>query len=340
MTESFFAVIGSDPTIVNEAVLSLTTELLGDIDPSMALEDYVIKASTPDEEESENIASKVIEALNTPPFLVPLRVIVLRDAQLVTSADVDRLVTWSDSPTPGIFFVVSVVGGKSNSRIVSAAHKVINVSVGSKPKDHLEFVAKTLDNQKVHTSSGVAQKIANRVGDDVARVNSLARTLSSIYGTRVLTFDDVEPYLGDAGNVPEWDLTDAIDEARTAAAIATARRMLDSGARVGVQVINILQRHYLKMARLDGSGANTAQQAASILGGHSFPAEKLLRTSRLLGSDRIAHAVSLVARADRDMKGGMDYGSRNDQDADLTVMTIIEVLVARLSKLSEAARRS
>lgn len=340
MSESLVAVVGNDATIVNDAVLVLINELLRGLDPSIALEDYSLKAPTGDEEESRSVALRVLEALNTPPFLVERRVVVLRDVQGLGAEFVDGFVDWAASPTPGINFVVTQVGGRGTNRLVKAADRVLDVAVGSRPKDRLEFVTERFEAQGVKTTSAVIQRVADRLGDDVSRVDSLARTLHTIYGTAPLTFEHVDLYLGDAGDVAEWDLTDAIDEGRVAAAITTARRMLDSKGRVGVQIINILQRHFLRMARLDGSGATSGADAAAIIGGHPFPAQKLVRSARLLGTDRIAHAVGLVARADRDLKGGLDYGQRNEDDVDTTDLTVIEVLVARLAKLSEAARRN
>jgi len=49
------------------------------------------------------------------------------------------------------------------------------------------------------------------------------------------------------------DLTDAIDGGDATKAIVVARRMLDSKGRAGLQIVNILQRHYLRMAKLEGA---------------------------------------------------------------------------------------
>ena len=47
-----------------------------------------------------------------------------------------------------------------------------------------------------------------------------------------------------------------------------------------------------------------------------------------------------MTNADVDLKGGMSFGGRDaDGDADATDLTVIEVLVARLAKLTEGARR-
>jgi DNA polymerase-3 subunit delta len=266
-------------------------------------------------------------------------VVVFRDVQHVSSSDVDALISWASAPTPGVRLLVSSVGGTAKSKLAKAADRVVDVAVGTRADDKRSFVAERFEAHDLNAPAKVHQLVAERVGDELSRVDSLARTLHSVYGAKALTVDDVEPYLGDAGDVPEWDLTDAIDQGRTSDAIATARRMLDSEGRVGVQIMNILQRHYLKMVRLEGSGATSGEQAAAIIGGHAFPAQKLVRTARILGPDRIAAAIEMVTRADLDVKGGADYGSSRG-GVDKTSLTVVEVLVARLSRLSESARRN
>jgi DNA polymerase-3 subunit delta len=194
---------------------------------------------------------------------------------------------------------------------------------------------------RVILDAGAAANIAQRVGDDVARVDSLARLLASVYGTAPLTAGHVEPYLGDAGGVPEWDLTDALESADAAAAITVARRMLDSRGRAGVQIIFALQRYYLRMARLEGAAVTSADEAAQLLGMNPFGAKKLLAMANRLGAERIADAVHLIANADADLKGGVSYGGKDlDTDQDVTDLTVIEVLVARLARLSAAPRRA
>jgi DNA polymerase III delta subunit len=116
--------------------------------------------------------------------------------------------------------------------------------------------------------------------------------------------------------------------------------MLDSKARAGLQIVNMLQRHYLRLARLEGSGVQGEDEAATLLGINRYPAGKALRTSRRLGAERISAAVHMVANADLDLKGGVSYGGKDlNTDLDVTELTVIEVLVARLARLTQSARR-
>ena len=243
-------VVGTDATMVYDAVHNVISEALGDLDPSFALEDFIAKDVAA--AGVETIISRVMGALNTPAFLVERRVVVVRDAQLLLSDEVEQLIDWIDAPTPSTTLVLAVVGTKSN-KLVKASAQVVEVNVGSRAAERVTFVIDKMQEYGVTIDRATCQLVADQVGDDVARVDALARTLHSIYGTAPLNFAHVEPYLGDAGDVPEWDLTDAIDSGDATKAIVVARRMLDSKSRAGLQIVNILQRHYLRMARLGGA---------------------------------------------------------------------------------------
>jgi len=331
------AVVGTDPTMVYDAVHNVVARALGDLDPSFALQDFTAKDVTASG--ADPVISKVMEALNTPAFLASRRVVVLRDAHLLVVEEVAQLLEWMASPAPDAFLVLAVVATKSN-KLVKAAGEVVEVNVGSRAPDRISFVEEKLAEYRVSIDKSAAQRIVAKIGDDVARIDALARTLSSIYGNAQLTYDHIEPYLGDAGDVPEWDLTDAIDSGDATKSITVARRMLDSKSRAGLQIVNILQRHYLHMARLEGSGVHSDADAAALLSIHKYPAGKLLRVAQRLGPKRIATAVHWITRADMDLKGGVSYGGKDlGTDLDVTELTVIEVLVARLARMSLGARR-
>jgi DNA polymerase-3 subunit delta len=155
-----------------------------------------------------------------------------------------------------------------------------------------------------------------------------------------LVFARLEPYLGDAGDVPVWDLTDAIDAGDATKAIMVARRMLESRRRAGLQIVSMLQRHYLNIARLEGSPARSKEEAATILGINAFPAGKALQLAERLGAPRLTTAVHWITEADLALKGGVSYGGKDlESDLDVTELTVIEILVARLARLNYGARR-
>ena len=227
---SSVCVVGTDATMVYDALHNVIAEALGELDPSFALQDFTAKDVT--SSGGEPVTPLVMEALNTPPFLVQRRVVVVRDAQSLLADEVASVLAWMSDPAPDVVLVLAVVGTKA-SKLVKGASSVVEVNVGSRTADRVTFVEAKLAEYRVTIDHDAANKITERLGDDVARVDALARTLQTIYGTAPLNFSHVEPYLGDAGDVPEWDLTDAIDGGDAAKAITVARRMLDSKGRAG-----------------------------------------------------------------------------------------------------------
>lgn len=130
--------------------------------------------------------------------------------------------------------------------------------------------------------------------------------------------------------MPEWDLTDAIAAGDAPAALDVLHRLVGPGGRAAPLVVFSLQRHYLRLLRLDGSGARTKEAAASLLSVSAFPAGKLLAQVSSLGSARVRQAVALVAVADEDVKGATA----------LEPELVLEILVARLARLHRAAGRA
>src|SRR5665213_2194633 len=108
--------------MVYDAVHNVITEALGDLDPSFALQDFTAKDVTTSG--AESVTPRVMEALNTPPFLVARRVVVVRDAQSLLADEVADVLAWMGSPAPDVVLVLAVVGTKAH-KLVKAAASVV-----------------------------------------------------------------------------------------------------------------------------------------------------------------------------------------------------------------------
>ena len=167
--------------------------------------------------------------------------------------------------------------------------------------------------------------ITHQDGEDAIRLDGILATLTSTYGAdHVLAFAEIEPFLGDAGGVPPWDFTDAIDAGDTTKALTLLGRMMHAGERHPLQIMAIMHSHYTNIAKLDGVEARSEQDAMAATGIKSpYPAKKALANYRRLGSASSRRAIELLAQADLDLRGAKD----------LEPELVMEVLVARLSKL-------
>ncbi len=320
MSASTYLIKGDDASLVAQAVRALLLEVVGDRDHALVVEEV---GGGPGDD--INVGA-VVDACLTPPFLIDRRVVVVREAGRLLSADVPRLIEVVKDPLPSTVLILAGGGGVVPAplvKAVTASGEVIDVSV-KLPGDRRSWLSDHLRGAPVKLEPKAAQLLGQHVGEDLGRVEGLLAALASAYGEgSQITVTELEPYLGEAGNVPGYELTDAIDRGDAGAALTVLHRMLDAGGLVAVQVLGTLHRHFSNMLVLDGAPVSGEREAADLLGLTStYPAKKALEQSRRLGSARIATAIGLLAQADLDVRG----------ESGLPPALVIEILVARLAR--------
>ncbi|CAN5451255.1 hypothetical protein BH23ACT3_BH23ACT3_01970 [soil metagenome] len=315
---------GDDESIVRSAVHDLVHRLVGDGDRTLMVDEF-------DGDDYELRA--VVDAAQTAPFLTERRVVVARGIGRFVTDEVPTLVTYLAEPLESTELVLAGGGGRLAKAVTDAVKasggNVVNTSPPRQGKERQGWIAAQAEEHGVTVEPAAAAVMATWLGEDVGRLGGILSTLASVYGTGVrLGRSDVEPFLGDAGGVPPWDFTDAIDKGDTAAALTFLRRMLHGGDRHPLQVMATLHNHYVKLAKLDGLDARDERDAASAMGiKPGFPAKKALGNYRRLGGGGVLRALQLLAQADLDLRG----------ERDLPPELVMDVLVARLSRLG--ARR-
>jgi DNA polymerase-3 subunit delta len=315
---------GEDPALVAEAVRSLVDGLLGGVDPGLAVEDF---------SGDEVDLAAVVDACQTPPFLADRRVVVLRDIGRFGADEVAPLVAYLDQPLDTTSLVFAAGDGRTAPRLVAAVRKagqVVATRVDS--RDARTWFRARLRGAPVQLDGPAEALVGDHLGEDRGRLTPLLEALASAYGAGArLGVEEVEPYLGEAGSVAPWDLTDAVDTGDTELALVRLHRLLDAGDRHPLVVLAILHRHVSAMLRVDGAQITSEAEAADALGiprGRStFPARKAWRSARRLGSARVGEMTGLVADAEVALKGGQA----------LPEEVILEILVARLCRLSRTA---
>jgi DNA polymerase-3 subunit delta len=257
------------------------------------------------------------------------KVVVLRHLQDLLAEDVDTFVAAIDACIEEVDLVITSTG-----RVVKAVSdackrakaETIGAAVVSNQNERIKWVETKLVEAGFTYSPDAGRLIASWFGGDHARIAGLLATLTSAYGEGAkLSRSDIEVFLGEAGSVAPWDLTDAVDAGDSTKALLMLHRMM--GDSHPLQILALLANRYAQMMKIDGRGVRTAADAVEILGGKEFTARKVLEQYQRLGSAGISRAISLIATADLDLRGGKDWEPE----------LVMEVLVARLSRLGGAA---
>jgi DNA polymerase-3 subunit delta len=315
---------GDDESILRSKAHDLVHELIGDGDRSLMVDEF-------DGEEYE--MRTVVDAAQTMPFLTDKRVVVARDVGRFNADDLVPLLGYLDNPLDSSDLVLVAGGGRLSKKLTDAVKAtgghMVNTSPPNRAKDRHTWVRTEAAEHGVRLDGAAAARIAEQLGEDVGRLDGVLSVILSAYGEGAkVSAEDVEPFLGDAGGVPPWDFTDAIDGGDTGKALVLMGRMIHGAERHPLQIMAILHNHYGKLARLDGADAHSENEAAQAMGiKPGFPAKKALGNYRRLGGGGVLRAIQLLAKADLDLRG----------DTDLEAELVMEVLVARLSRLG--ARR-
>jgi len=311
---------GDDESILRSKAYDLVHQLIGDGDRSLMVDEF-------DGDEYE--LRVVVDAAQTMPFLTDKRVVVARDVARFNTDELTPLLRYLDNPLESTDLVLVTGGGRLAKKLIDAVNvsggHLLNTSPPNRVRDRHSWVRTEAAEHGVRLDGAAAARIADQLGDEVGRLEGVLSVLLATYGEGAkITIDDVEPFLGDAGGVPPWDFTDAIDAGDTGKALVLLGRMIHGGERHPLQIMAILHSHYGKLARLDGVDAGSETDAARAMGiKPGFPAKKALGNYRRLGGGGVQRAIQLLAGADLDLRG----------DTDLDAELVMEVLVARLSRL-------
>lgn len=309
---------GDDEVLMSRGVEAAVDAAVGDRDRAEVLHEL---------RDEEYTVADVVDAINTPPFLADRRVVVARGADRFGADDLGLLVEALGSLLPTSRLVLERKGRVPKAlkeAVTSAGGAATSAAAPVQAKAKRGWLDDRFGEAGVTLDRPARTFVVEHLGEDAARIGPLLDTLVGVHGPgATLGLDDVAPYVGEAGSVPPWDLTDPIDGGDVEAAMRALRRMLDGGGLHPLQVMAILHRHVEQALRLDGSGAPDEQAAAAILGlkGSTFPAKKALARSRRLGGRVLRDQLLLLGRADRELRGETGLEDR----------AVLEVLIARLA---------
>jgi len=315
---------GDDPTLLADALRELVDGLVGADDHGLVVEDIALQQG------DEQRAAVLLDACLTPPFLTDRRVILARNAGLLTADEGARLVEYLENPLDTSVLILVGGGGTIPQKLVAAVKQhgeQIDAGAPRQGKERTSWIADKLKHAKVTFDAPASARLTEHLGEDVSRLGGIVDTLTAAYGEGArIGVEEIEPFLGEAGSVAPWDLTDAVDRGDQALALEHLHRMMAAGERHPLVVISTLHRHFQNMLRVDGAGVKSDAEAAQILGmrGSTFPAKKAMQSARRLGSERVRRAIELIAEADLDLRGAKAWPEQ----------LVMEVLIARLSQLS------
>ncbi len=341
---SIHLVKGEDPILRADALDVVVRDVLGGEDRTLALEEIAIPGrgssegeSTGGSEPREAAVAQVVNAAQSPPFMTEHRVVVVRDVGHLTAADLGPLLAYLADPLDTTVLVLVAGGGRTPDALAKKLKEAKALEHGPAATATADVLTAALDAAGLALKPDAVRAVTEHLGQDAGRVGGIVETLVAAFGPGArLSADDVAPYLGAAGAVPVYLLTNAIEAGDVAGALEVLDRLLHATGPSQpkpmhpLQITAMLHNNLRRLARLDDPSIRDADAAMAALGGRvkQYPARKALEQSRALGTTGIREAFDALFQADLDLKGARAIPA----DA------VVEVLVAKLATLSARSR--
>ena len=320
-----------NPSIVSRELEKLTISLLENEDKSLVVEE-LLEDDYQTDSEIYSVES-LVSAIQTVPCLTRKRIVIGRDfARFSKKEDLEPLFAYMKDPIETNYLILVWEKGaklqranqipKSLIEAVNGCGEVIDIRVGRKVNG---WIREQVGESSIMLDEASITLLEKSVGEEIARIPAILATLESVFGSGSdLQSSDIEPYIGQAGNVVPWELTDRITSGNAASALGILTRMQGNGAQHQMQILGFLSNHYFRILQLSGRSGVTSEEAANLLGDKSaYRAKKTLSEANRLGPEKSKRAIQLLAKADVNLRGGTGVPAE----------TVMEVLVARLSSL-------
>lgn len=309
---ALYLIHGSDSHLVSEEIDSVRQRLLDGRDPEMVVSEF----------EGEEAITQMLDAARIPTFVGGRRILISR-LKAINSADADALLDYLENPSPDAVLLVST-GGRVPRDLMSALKKSDSFISAAAPAPHrrVEWVMERARGRGINLTADAARHVAEVFGGQVTALGPFFEQLRVAYPDEArLDLEEVASAASGPRKGAAWDLTDSIDAGATESALSYLAGALSEGSHP-LQILALLAGYYRRLALVAGRRL-TSEEAAKELGIRAFPAEKAMAQAARLGEKKIRRAISLIARADLDLKGA---------SAQEPVM-ILEMLVIRLSAL-------
>lgn len=220
-----YVIYGKDRRLVIDRVHELTEKILGEADPQLALSSY--------EGTSVGLA-EVLDALRTAPFLSPLRLVIVKEADGFISQNRDALEAYLKKPSPtGVLMLVpeSFPGNTRLAKQAAVVGEVIacdTVKTQELPAWLARYAAERYHLALPHEAAQALVELAGEeLGMLMAEIDKLAAYVTGPESpSQKITVEAIQALVGNNRQINVFGVIDAMTQGNTAQAIELLDRML------------------------------------------------------------------------------------------------------------------
>ncbi|WP_305043909.1 DNA polymerase III subunit delta [Geoalkalibacter sp.] len=214
----------------------------------------------------EATAEKVLDVCRTLPVFAPRRLVVVKDAHLLTANDLAGFLPYLNHPVPEtvLLFIGRTIDGRLG---FFREFKKKGTLVEFKPLYDNQIPGFVKEQARLEGKSFTEDGLAlfcRRQGTDLGEIQAELLKLATYVGTRVLIdVEDVRQVVSDSRAESVFDLVNAIGQRRAAEALRLLTRMLEDGE-PPLRILTMVVRHFRQLwqtAELQRLGAERGEMA-------------------------------------------------------------------------------
>ncbi|WP_345021131.1 DNA polymerase III subunit delta [Actinomadura keratinilytica] len=294
--EALNLIVGDEELLVERAVAEIVAEARA-ADPEVEVIDLVPGGLEPGR----------LAELTSPSLFGGGKVLVLRSAQDLGKDLTAEVLAYAEQPADDVVLVVVHHGGAKGKALVDGltklkARKIARPKI-TKMADRVAFVREEIRRSGGKVSQDAARSLIDAVGNDLRELAAACSQLVADTGGRV---DDaaVARYYRGRAEVSGFTVADKAIEGQLADALEQLRWALATGV-APVLIVSALAQGVRGLAKVGGAprGARGAALAKE-LGMPPWKIERVQRQLRGWSGNGVARALSVVAEADAQVKGG------------------------------------
>lgn len=239
------------------------------------------------------------------------RVVTIRDLQDLAEDAQDEVLRYCENPDPDITLIFLHKGGVKGKAFLTKLRKIGITEIGCEPIkkenekiDFLKTEALTIGRK---LTPDAARALVAAVGSDLREMISALHQLSSdsqVSGSTAITEEQVAVLYAGRVEASGFAVADAAVEGRLGDALLSARQAIETGTDP-VVLVNALASVVRTLAKV-GTAGRTAKsfELAGVLGLAPWQIDKARRQLPGWNGDGITTAITAIAHADSQVKGG------------------------------------
>jgi DNA polymerase III subunit delta len=257
-------------------------------------------------------AARIVDAARTLPMLASRRMVLVREADAMAAAELDRLADYLDNPSPSSCLVLLADKLDGRTKFARRASK-LGIVVDASPLrigDMRGFLQAEAQRRGARLAPDAASALLDALGNDLPGIDDALERLTLYAGAGAsVTLDHVTACVTRVRVDSIWSLVDAVGLRDRRAALRSAASLL-ADREPPLRILAMLARQLRMIGRMQAALASGAAppDAAKLAGAPPFKARELATAARRFEPRLLARAFSVLAQTDVALKGSKRPG--------------------------------